>query len=121
VRWKTQTYYGGNAVAVVPPQGATTTIQMLDARGKISELRQFKGREAGGAYDSTKYTYTADDQLESLTNADGSVWRYSYDLRGRQIKAEDPDKGTSTSTYDDADQPAMSSPVGSTTPWARGS
>ena len=38
------------------------------------------------------------------TNAEGSVWRYTYDIRGRQITAEDPDRGTTTSTYDDADR-----------------
>jgi RHS repeat-associated protein len=101
---RTETIYGGNAVAVIPPAGATTTIKMLDARGKTTELRQFKGRAAGGDYDSTKYTYTPDDQLESVTNAAGSVWRYDYDLRGRQVSAEDPDKGTTTSAYDAADR-----------------
>lgn len=103
-KWKTQTIYGGNAVTVIPPAGGTTTTQMIDARGKVSELRQFHGAAATGDYDSTRYTYTPDDQLETVTNADGTVWRYTYDLRGRQIKAEDPDKGTSTSTYDDADR-----------------
>ncbi|MEV0797432.1 RHS repeat-associated core domain-containing protein [Kribbella sp. NPDC050281] len=103
-KWRTQTIYGGNAVAVIPPEGATTTIKMLDARGKVTELRQFHGRAAGGDYDSTKYTYTPDDQLETVTNAAGSVWSYGYDLRGRQIRADDPDKGTTTSVYDAADR-----------------
>ncbi|GAB2667745.1 polymorphic toxin-type HINT domain-containing protein [Kribbella swartbergensis] len=103
-RWRTETIYGGNAVAVIPPEGDTTTIKMLDARGKVTELRQFHGRAAGGEYDSTRYTYTPDDQLESVTNATGSVWRFDYDLRGRQISTEDPDKGTTTSAYDAADR-----------------
>ncbi|MFI6830482.1 RHS repeat-associated core domain-containing protein [Kribbella sp. NPDC050241] len=103
-QWRTETIYGGNAVATIPPEGATTTIKMLDARGKVSELRQFHGRAAGGDYDSTKYTYTPDDQLETVTNAAGSVWRYGYDLRGRQIQAEDPDKGTTTTAYDAGDR-----------------
>jgi hypothetical protein len=41
---------------------------MLDARGKVSELRQFHGHAAGGDYDSTKYTYTPDDRLETVTD-----------------------------------------------------
>ncbi|TCC44623.1 hypothetical protein E0H75_34230 [Kribbella capetownensis] len=103
-QWRTETIYGGNAVATIPPAGATTSINMIDARGKVTELRQFHGRAAGGDYDSTKYTYTPDDQLETVTNPAGSVWRYGYDLRGRQIRAEDPDKGTTTSAYDAADR-----------------
>lgn len=102
--WRTQTIYGGNATAVIPPGGATTTMQLTDARGKLTELRQYHGAAAGGAFDSTKYTYTADDQLETVINAEGSVWRYAYDLRGRQTTADDPDKGVTRSTYDNADR-----------------
>ncbi|WP_328326571.1 polymorphic toxin-type HINT domain-containing protein [Kribbella sp. NBC_00382] len=103
-RWKTQTSYGGNTVTVIPPTGGTTTTQVLDARGKLSELRQYHGVAATGDYDSTKYTYTPDEQLDTVTNAEGSVWRYGYDLRGRQISSVDPDKGTTTTTYDAADR-----------------
>ncbi|MET9274465.1 polymorphic toxin-type HINT domain-containing protein [Kribbella sp. NPDC003557] len=103
-KWRTQTVYGGNAVATIPPEGGTTTIQMLDARGKATELRQFHGRAAGGEYDSTKYEYTPDNQLASVTNPSGSVWQYTYDRRGRQISVNDPDKGTTTSSYDAADR-----------------
>ncbi|MEV8378123.1 polymorphic toxin-type HINT domain-containing protein [Kribbella sp. NPDC056861] len=103
-RWKTQTSYGGNTVTVIPPTGGTTTMQVTDARGKLSELRQYKGVAATGDYDSTKYTYTPDQQLDTVTNAEGSVWRYGYDLRGRQISSVDPDKGASTTAYDAADR-----------------
>jgi RHS repeat-associated protein len=103
-QWRTQTSYGGNTTTVIPPTGATTTTQVFDVRGKVSELRQYRGAAASGAYDSTRYTYTPSDQLSTVTNADGSVWRYSYDQRGRQTTAVDPDKGTTTSAYDDADR-----------------
>ncbi|MFI5713134.1 RHS repeat-associated core domain-containing protein [Kribbella sp. NPDC051620] len=103
-RWKTQTSYGGNTVTVIPPAGGTTTTQVLDARGKLSELRQYHGVAPTGSFDSTKYTYTPDQQLDTVTNAEGSVWRYGYDLRGRQISSADPDKGTTTTTYDAADR-----------------
>jgi RHS repeat-associated protein len=39
-----------------------------------------------------------------MTGPDDAVWRYDYDLRGRQKEAIDPDKGTTSTTYDDADQ-----------------
>jgi RHS repeat-associated protein len=103
-QWRTQTVYGGNTTTVIPPNGATTTSQVFDARGKVSELRQYHGAAASGAYDSTQYTYTPDDQLSTVTNAKGSIWQYTYDQRGRQISAVDPDTGTTTSTYDDADR-----------------
>ena len=103
-QWRTQTIHGGNTTTVIPPNGATTTMQVLDARGKVTELRQFESAVASGAYDATRYTYTPNDQLATVTNAEGSVWRYSYDIRGRQVTAEDPDRGTTTSTYDTADR-----------------
>ncbi|MFC7918391.1 hypothetical protein ACFUYG_31230, partial [Streptomyces sp. NPDC057386] len=34
-----------------------------------------------------------------------TVWRYAYDLRGRQISLVDPDRGKITSTFNEADQP----------------
>ncbi|MEU0096501.1 polymorphic toxin-type HINT domain-containing protein [Kribbella sp. NPDC006257] len=103
-RWRTLTSYGGNYVAVDPPAGATPTMTFSDIRGNTTELRQYQGANATGAYDSTTYTYTPDDQLDTMKNAGNSVWSYTYDLRGRQISASDPDKGTTTSTYDDADR-----------------
>ncbi|WBQ07544.1 RHS repeat-associated core domain-containing protein [Kribbella sp. CA-293567] len=103
-QWRTQTIYGGNATAVIPPSGGTTSMQLFDARGKVSELRQYHGAAAGGDFDSTKYSYRPDGQLETIVNAAGSVWRYAYDIRGRQISSADPDKGTTTSTYDNADR-----------------
>ncbi|TDU91872.1 RHS repeat-associated protein [Kribbella voronezhensis] len=107
-RWRTLTSYGGNYVAVDPPAGATPTMTFSDIRGNTTELRQYQGADATGAYDSTTYTYTSDDQLATVKNAGNSVWTYTYDLRGRQISASDPDKGTTTSTYDDADRLASS-------------
>ncbi|WP_405060620.1 polymorphic toxin-type HINT domain-containing protein [Kribbella sp. NBC_01505] len=101
---RTTTMYSGGATTVVPPEGSTTTTTLVDARGKTTELRQYKGRAATGDYDATKYTYTDDDQVETVTNAAGSVWSFGYDIRGRQVRADDPDKGTTTSTYDAVDR-----------------
>jgi RHS repeat-associated protein len=103
-QWRSQTTYNGDSTTVVPPTGDTTTTTLTDVRGKVTEVRQYKSVAPTGAYDSTRYTYTPDDQLETVTNARGSVWRYGYDVRGRQITAVDPDKGTTTSTYDAADR-----------------
>jgi RHS repeat-associated protein len=103
-KWRTTTQYGGDSVSVDPPTGGTPTTTVSDARGNVTELRQFQGPTTSGAYDSTFYTYTPDDKLTTVKNAGNSIWKYTYDLRGRQIQADDPDKGTSMSTYDDADR-----------------
>ena len=39
-----------------------------------------------------------------MTDSAGNVWRHHYDMRGREIKAEDPDKGVTTMAYNDADE-----------------
>ncbi|MFF1821363.1 polymorphic toxin-type HINT domain-containing protein [Kribbella sp. NPDC058245] len=103
-QWRTTTTYTGDSTTVVPPEGSTTTTTLFDARGKTTELRQYKGRAATGAFDSTKYTYTPDDQVSTVTNAAGSVWGFGYDIRGRQVRTDDPDKGTTTTTYDATDR-----------------
>jgi RHS repeat-associated protein len=103
-KWRTTTQYGGNYVNTDPPNGGTPTMTVTDARGRTTELRQFLGETTIGASDNTYYSYTPDDKLASVKNSANSIWKYTYDIRGRQIKAEDPDKGTTTSTYDDADR-----------------
>jgi YD repeat-containing protein len=36
--------------------------------------------------------------------ADGNHWSSTYDLRNRLVSSSDPNKGTTTATYDDAGQ-----------------
>ncbi|GIH20533.1 RHS repeat-associated core domain-containing protein [Rugosimonospora africana] len=84
-----------------PPAGETPTTRILDTQGRLVELRQYKGATADGDYDSTKYTYNARGQVETVTDPAGNVWRYHYDARGRQIRTDDPDAGTTTYTYTD--------------------
>ncbi len=88
----------------IPPNGDTPTTQLLNAQGKLVELRQYKGATATGAYDSTRYTYTPLGQLASVTDPAGNVWTFQYDARGRAIQTVDPDQGTTTYTYGDANE-----------------
>ncbi|GLX99506.1 polymorphic toxin-type HINT domain-containing protein [Herbidospora sp. NBRC 101105] len=99
-KWKTTTTYGGDHVTVTPPAGGTPTTTYTDARGLTTELHQHKSV----GYDRTRYGYTPAGQLAAVTDAAGNEWKYTYDLRGRKTKDEDPDKGTTTSTYNDLDQ-----------------
>ncbi|WP_433439626.1 RHS repeat-associated core domain-containing protein [Nonomuraea sp. CA-141351] len=102
--WKTTTAYGGDRISVTPPSGGTATTVVNDARGRTTELRQYHGGTPDGDYDRTVYTHTDAGRLASVTDPAGNVWRYTYDLRGRQTKVEDPDTGTTTMGYDDAGQ-----------------
>ncbi|MEV6242971.1 RHS repeat-associated core domain-containing protein [Lentzea sp. NPDC051838] len=103
-KWRTTTAYGGDRVDVTPPRGATPTTTITDARGQKTELWQYKGATASGDHDVARYSYTAAGQLASTTDAAGNTWKWQYDLRGRQIRAEDVDKGVSTTTYDALDR-----------------
>lgn len=100
----TKTIYGGDRTTVIPPEGATATTTLVDARGQTTELRQHHQRTADAAYDKTSYTHTKQGALEKLTDPAGNAWSYAYDQLGRQVTADDPDKGITRSTYDDRGQ-----------------
>ncbi|PZW03260.1 RHS repeat domain-containing protein, partial [Micromonospora phaseoli] len=106
-KWSTTTSYGGDRTHTTPPLGATATTTVLDAKGQVTRLRQYKDRADVGStdpakYDETKYTYTLLGQQKTVQDPAGNTWSYGYDLRGREIQTMDPDKGTTTSTYDAA-------------------
>jgi RHS repeat-associated protein len=103
-KWRTSTTYGGNWIAVDSPDGGTASMEIFDADGKTTELRQYTGGAPTGAYDATRYTYTKTGALSTVTDPASNVWRHFYDLRGRELRVEDPDSGTSTSTFDDQDR-----------------
>jgi RHS repeat-associated protein len=103
-KWRTTTSYGGDRVTVDPPAGGTPTTTITDARDNTVELRQYQGDAPTGAYDSTTYAYTPAGDLKTIKGPGGLTWSYGYDLRGRKIQDSDPDKGLTTTTYDDLDQ-----------------
>jgi RHS repeat-associated protein len=103
-QWHTTTAYGGDHVDVTPPAGGTATTTWSDARGRTTELWQYHAGTPSGAHDTTRYSYTKAGQLATVTDPANNTWRYGYDVRGRKFRADDPDKGVATMTYDDADQ-----------------
>ncbi|MEV1118192.1 RHS repeat-associated core domain-containing protein [Actinosynnema sp. NPDC049800] len=103
-KWRTTTAYGGNWVSEDPPDGGTATTELLDAEGRVVELRQYSSGSPSGDYDATRYTYTKAGERETITDPAGNTWRSHYDVRGRLVRVDDPDQGTSTMTYDDEDQ-----------------
>ncbi|MFE0640920.1 RHS repeat-associated core domain-containing protein [Streptomyces sp. NPDC058877] len=105
-QWKTTNTYGDYWTATVPPQGGTATLSLVDVRGRIVEERQYKDgtpvpNAAATQYEKTTRTYNDAGLLASLTDASGrNTWRYTYDLRGRELSTADPDKGQTTTHYD---------------------
>lgn len=103
-RWRTTTTYGGDRVTVVPPSGGVPRTTISDARGQTTELRQYLGDTATGAFEATTYAYDDAGRMTTVRDAAGNAWTTTYDLRGRKTGSVDPDKGSTTSTYDDAGQ-----------------
>ncbi|WP_460791602.1 RHS repeat domain-containing protein [Micromonospora sonneratiae] len=103
-KWRTTTTYGGDRVTVDPPRGETATTTVVDAAGATTELHQYHGDSPTGPYDVTRYTYTEDGELATVTDPMGNVRRYHYDLRGRMTSVDDPDSGTVTYVHDEEDR-----------------
>ncbi|WP_223884208.1 polymorphic toxin-type HINT domain-containing protein [Micromonospora craniellae] len=105
-RWRTRTYYAGDRTDITPPNGGTATSTVTDARDRVVQLRQYHGAAptptVAGSWDTTTYAYNRKGQTASITDAAGNEWKYTYDLRGRQITTEDPDRGATTLSYDNA-------------------
>ncbi|MFB6719632.1 RHS repeat domain-containing protein [Kribbella sp. NPDC056345] len=103
-KWSIEHDMKTNRQTIDPPAGQTPTTRILDADGNLTELRQYKGDSPTGEYDSTKYTYYPSGGLKTVTDPAGSVWSYKYDIQGRKIEENDPDRGISKYEYDAADQ-----------------
>ncbi|MFE2013950.1 RHS repeat domain-containing protein [Streptomyces sp. NPDC059491] len=103
---RTTSTYGDFWTASVPPNGGTATLTLSDVRGRTIEQRQYKDRTpligaASSQYEKTVRRYDQAGLLASVTDASGrNTWTWTYDLRGRQVSAKDPDKGLSTTHYD---------------------
>src|SRR5207248_826162 len=91
-----------------PPTGGTPTMTLTDAHDRTVELRQYLSGSPSGTYQYAQYTYDRLGRQTSVNDhaagATGNVWAWEYDLRGRKVRSVDPDKGTSTFTYDDVGQ-----------------
>ncbi|RIJ68749.1 hypothetical protein D1871_22535 [Nakamurella silvestris] len=109
----TATAYGGDRTTTVPANGGITTTNITDARGNISQVRQYTvapiiagNNVTGGTYHSTTYGYDLFDRMTGMTDAAGATWTYTYDLAGRRTTQNDPDAGTTSTTYLDTSEVA---------------
>ncbi|WP_406206070.1 hypothetical protein OH807_32075 [Kitasatospora sp. NBC_01560] len=101
----TTAYPGADRTDVTPPTGATATSAVTDARGRTTQLWQYRTATATGSptdADVITYTFTPGGQTATRVDAAGNTWSYGYDQRGRQVRADDPDTGVSTRGYDSA-------------------
>ncbi|MEV7603572.1 polymorphic toxin-type HINT domain-containing protein [Kitasatospora sp. NPDC089797] len=101
----TTAYPGADRVDVSPPAGATATSTVTDARGRKTQLWQYRTAAATGNQadaDVTGYTYTPGGQAATRVDAAGNTWSFGYDQRGRVVRSDDPDTGVATRSYDGA-------------------
>ncbi|MFJ8602615.1 ricin-type beta-trefoil lectin domain protein [Streptomyces shenzhenensis] len=97
--------YGQDWSKVVNPAGTSSYRVYTDALGRTSRVDTFNP-DAPGGFTSMRYAYDSHGRLEKAT---GSVdpthlWSWTYDHRGRQSTATDPDTGTTRTTYDHLDR-----------------
>ncbi|MFI8103786.1 RHS repeat-associated core domain-containing protein [Streptomyces sp. NPDC086023] len=103
-KWATLTAHDGSEVRVTPPAGGTATATVRDARGQITELRQYQAATPTGAADTTRYGYDRAGRPTTVTTPAGRVFGTEYDVRGLKVRTTDPDRGATGFTYDDAGQ-----------------
>ncbi|MEU5638006.1 polymorphic toxin-type HINT domain-containing protein [Streptomyces milbemycinicus] len=104
-RWTTETTYTGDTVATSAPAGGQGVAEVTDVRGQTTERRAYAGpKPTGTEFTTTDFTYTPGGLQESITGPDKATWSYSYDLAGRQVLADDPDKGKAKTFYNVLDQ-----------------
>jgi RHS repeat-associated protein len=111
-KWRTITSYDGKETLQIPPMGGTPQRTTVDARGRTTELREYKrDADVSSAADTpdevlslpsqaVTYTYNVAGERVGMQNASNDAWTYFYDWAGRQVKSIDPDAGTTESTYD---------------------
>ncbi|MFJ3967804.1 RHS repeat domain-containing protein [Streptomyces parvus] len=101
---RTTTQYAGDRTTVIPPKGGTATTTIVDALGRKTESRDYTNA-ARTEFQATLYAYGKHGQLSRMTDPAGIAWTWTYDARARVIEANDPDKGITRTTYDNADRP----------------
>ncbi|WP_394940835.1 RHS repeat-associated core domain-containing protein, partial [Psychromicrobium sp. YIM B11713] len=108
ILWSTQASYSGvDTLTVTGPgnsQSAQSTVK--DINGSVIKQLLYHGTTPTGTPDTTSYTFDQFKQMTGMKDAAGNQWSWEYDPLGRQVKAKDPDTGTSTTSFDNAGRTA---------------
>lgn len=104
---KTTYSYGWDYTTITRPTGAAKTRTWTDALGRATRVDHYSSTAPLG-YIPTRYDYDVRGNRVSAKDAKNNEWTWGYDARGRQISATDPDTGTTSQTFNDLDQPVLS-------------
>ncbi|MFB9201104.1 polymorphic toxin-type HINT domain-containing protein [Nonomuraea spiralis] len=96
LRRTTTAYPGRERTEVTPPVGGKT-VTVADAFDRVAKVEEWSD---GTTHADTTYTYDLNDNLTSMTDANGNVRTYTYDWQNRRTANADPDAGNSTYGYD---------------------
>lgn len=103
----TRTSYFGDTTATEPPAGGVGSRVITDALGRVVERRQYPTADpTGTGFEATTFEYNPQGRQSAVVGPVGTAarWTYEYDLRGRQIKTTDPDRGATLTAYDELDR-----------------
>ncbi|MEU8763863.1 ricin-type beta-trefoil lectin domain protein, partial [Streptomyces sp. NPDC048659] len=98
--------YGQDWSKVVNPQGASSYRVFTDALGRTSRVDTFNPAAPKG-YTSMSYEYDVrGEMVKAVSSADPThPWSWTYNNRGLVETVNDPDAGTTRTTYDHFDRP----------------
>ncbi|MFE0460779.1 RHS repeat-associated core domain-containing protein [Kitasatospora sp. NPDC058965] len=97
--WHSSTAYpGADETDSTPPAGGVPVSTFTNALGQKTSVTTHGGTGIGDV--TTSYTYAPGGQIATVKDTNGNTWSYSYDLLGRRVASVDPDRGNSSSSFD---------------------
>ncbi|WP_327349859.1 polymorphic toxin-type HINT domain-containing protein [Streptomyces sp. NBC_01321] len=110
--------YGQDWSEVVNPSGTSSYRVYTDALGRTSRVDTYNSAAPDG-FTSMRYEYDKRGQLVKAVNSADTThpWTWTYDHRGRQDSATDPDSGTTRTSYDRFDRPLTTTNARGITVW----
>ncbi|MFI0420489.1 RHS repeat-associated core domain-containing protein [Spongiactinospora sp. 9N601] len=101
---RTATRYFGDRHEVQPPTGGKS-VYHTDAIDQVVKIEEWAD---AATHHDTAYGYDRNGKLTSMTDANGNVRIFRFDLLGRRTHSQDPDAGDSQQHYDEAGRVAWS-------------
>ncbi|MBB5629253.1 polymorphic toxin-type HINT domain-containing protein [Sphaerisporangium krabiense] len=95
---RTTTAHYGDRYDVQPPAGGKS-VHWTDADDRVVKIEEWTDATS---HKDTSYVYDRDGRLTTMTDANGNVRRFAYDLAGRRTASHDPDAGDVEQHYDAA-------------------